>query len=93
MTEDLAPNVHRFSWQEFAILDVTVTHLTPLDGNSGHSTIRFEVGGGNIGLGTAPERARIEDIFTIQLVGENEHSVLARAFRQIAEQLEAAPRR
>lgn len=92
MSEPSEPPVHRFSWNEFAILDVAVTHVTPLRGNSGHSTIHFDVGGGNIGLGETPDRVAIQDSFTIQLVGENEHAILAEAFRQIAGQLDAAPR-
>lgn len=87
------PIVNRWTYEEAAILDVVVTHETLLNGNSGLSSIRFEVGGGSIWLGTEDRRPDSQQDFTIQIAGESEHSVLSRALRQIADQLDAAPHR
>ncbi|MFS0715439.1 hypothetical protein ABC195_16475 [Microbacterium sp. 2P01SA-2] len=91
MTNNPLPEHHHWSYEEFAILDVTVTHITPLDGNSGHSAVRVNVGAGSIWLGTEPGWPGAQQDFTIQLMGSNEHELLARALRQIADQLDAAP--
>ena len=91
MTNPRFPETHHWSYSEFAILDVTLTHVTPLDGNSGHTSIRFDVGGGSIWLGTEAGAPGVQQDFTIQLMGSNEHSILASAFRKVADQLDAAP--
>lgn len=91
MTNSSLPEEHRWVYEEFAIIDVTVTHITPLDGNSGHSAVRFDIGAGAIWLGTEPGGPNVQQDITIQLMGSNEHELLAKAFRQVADQLDAAP--
>lgn len=91
MTDAQLPIEKKHSYEDFAILDVTVTHESPLRGNSGDSSIRFEVGGGSIWLDDEERQIDSRRDFTIRLTGESEHSVLARALRQIADDLDAAP--
>ena len=82
------PRTSEFSYHEFAIVEVTVTRETALDGNSGDSSVRINVDGGNIWVGEDPRGMKSLQDFTIRLSGENEHSILARAFRAAADELE-----
>lgn len=93
MTESGMPIINTFTYRDFAALSATVTHLSPIDGNSGHSSIRFDVEAGSIWLGTEDRDSDSQRDFTIQLQGSSEHHQLAKAFREIAEQLDAAPER
>jgi len=91
MTDKKLPITNSWTFENFAILDVTVTHDSPISGNFGSSSIRFDIGGGSIWLGTEERDPDSQQDFTIQLTGQGEHAVLAEAFRQIADQLDAAP--
>ncbi|AQX81786.1 hypothetical protein SAMN06295974_1938 [Plantibacter flavus] len=91
MNDSQLPIVKQFTYTDFAILLATVEHSSPLDGNSGDSSVRFNVQGGSIWLGTEERDSESQRDFTIQLSGTSEHQILARAFREIADQLDAAP--
>lgn len=91
MSDAQLPIVNRHSYEDFAILDITVTHESPLRGNSGDSSIRFDVGAGSIWLDDDERQVDSRQDFTIRLSGQSEHSVLAEALRQIADDLDAAP--
>lgn len=87
------PITNTFTYNDFAVLRATVMHLSPIDGNSGHSSIRFVVEAGSIWLGTEDRDSDSQRDFTIQLRGGSEHRQLGKAFRDVADQLDAAPER
>lgn len=93
MTDFEKPIVQRAHYEGFATLSSTVKHLSPLDGNSGHSMIQIEVETGVIWIGAEDRDADSSRDFTIQLMGTSEHRNLARIFRDVADQLDAAPER
>ena len=85
------PKVTTLNFEEFAIVDVTIALEEPLDGDSGQSSFRLHVDGGNIWLDDEVRTPYSVQDFTIRLRGENEHSILARAFREAAELLDPCP--
>lgn len=91
MTDFEMPIIKTFDYRGFAALSATVTHLSPIDGNSGHSSIRLDIEAGSIWLGTEDRDTDSQRDFTIQLQGSSEHHQLAKAFREIADQLDVAP--
>ncbi|TFD90819.1 hypothetical protein E3T61_09915 [Cryobacterium lactosi] len=84
------PRTMQFSFPGFAELDVVVTRNSALNGNSGSSSVRFNVGAGNIWLGEEIREFDSAREFTIQLSGEDEHRNLAQAFRAAADELDRA---
>lgn len=91
MTDPGLPAQKRFHYDGFAVVDADVTYRTPLDGNSGHTSVHIDVEAGSIWLGTDMRDVDSDQEFTIQLVGSSEHANLAQAFRDIADALDAAP--
>lgn len=93
MTDSETPIVKRSTYKDFATLTTTVTHLSPLDGNSGHSLIRFDIETGVIWFGEEERDNDSPQSFTMQLVGSSEHRQIAQALRDIADHLDAAAQR
>lgn len=91
MTDDY-PQVTKLSYVDFATLDCTVTRETPLEGNSGSSSLRVQVRAGLIWLGDEMRGHDSSQDFTIHLTGASEHSVLAEALRDAADVLDPQPR-
>jgi len=78
------PKVTQLNYTGFANVDCTVTRNEPLDGNSGSSTVRIQVHAGHIALDDEMMHIAVPQDFTIHLVGESEHEVLASLFRDVA---------
>lgn len=85
---DNYPQVTELSYTSFACVDCTVTRDEPLNGNSGASSVRVKVHAGHIALDTEMVYVGMPQDFTIHLVGESEHEVLARVFRDAANVLD-----
>lgn len=71
------PKATTLNFEEFAIVDVTIALEEPLD-----------VDGRNIWLDDEVRSPDPVQDFTIRLRGENEHSILARAFREATDLLD-----
>jgi hypothetical protein len=81
---DTYPQVTELRYEDFASVDCTVTRNEPLNGNSGSSTVRVQVHAGHIALDDEMMKIAPPQDFTIHLVGESEHRVLASLFRDVA---------
>lgn len=91
MPNDLPIQKSRF-YSEFAQFGVRIDHVSVLDGNSGQSTVRIVPDSSTIWGNEEADPPFNPVPITINLVGENEHALLARALRWIADELDRAPR-